>query len=183
MWTRIVPARQTEFLASNAGAPVRVSFWIGSEECFWFGPGTTRRPPMDLLAIAAVSLLLSCLTGFAWGRHHAFRSGARRGDWLCLACGQRNEFELDRCWSCDRRAGTTVHDPSHIPLARRWPCADCAAWNGIARDACWRCGSTRGPNESPALLPGSRAPASRGASIPQAPRQSTEADAWKRRNS
>ena len=139
--------------------------------------------PMDLLAIAAVSLLLSCLTGFAWGRHQALRSGARRGDWLCLACGQRNEFELDRCWSCDRRAGTTVHDPSHIPLARRWPCADCAAWNGIARDACWRCGSTRGPNESPALLPGSRAPASRGASIPQAPRQSTEADAWKRRNS
>src|SRR6266699_2241345 len=88
MWTRIVPARQTEFQASNAGAPVRVSFWIGSEECFWFGPGTTRRPTMDLLAIAAVSLFLSCLTGFAWGRHQALRSGARRGDWLCLACGQ-----------------------------------------------------------------------------------------------
>jgi len=97
---------------------------------------------MDSLAIAAVAVFLSCLAGFAWGRRQSFRTGVRRGDWLCLACGQRNESELDRCWSCGRGAGTTVHDLSHIPLARRWPCTTCAAWNGIARNACWRCGST-----------------------------------------
>src|SRR5437879_10736720 len=105
MWTRIVPARQTEFLASNAGAPVRVSFWIGSEECFWFGPGTTRRPPMDLLPIPPVSLFLSCLTAFAWGRHQALRSEARLADGSCSASGQRNEFDLARAWSGARSAG------------------------------------------------------------------------------
>src|SRR6058998_1389108 len=85
---------------------------------------------MDSLAIAAVAVFLSCLAGFAWGRRQSSRTVAQRGDWRCLICGQRNEFELDRCWSCGRGAGTTVHDPSHIPLARRWPCTTCAAWNG-----------------------------------------------------
>jgi len=99
---------------------------------------------MDSLAIAAVAAFLSCLAGFAWGRRQALRPGVRRGDWLCLGCAQRNEFELDQCWSCGRTAGTTVHDPSHIPLARRWQCAACAAWSGIARETCWRCGATSG---------------------------------------
>jgi len=97
---------------------------------------------MDPVAIATVALFLSCLGGFAWGRHHAFRSGARRADWVCLVCAQRNEYELDRCWSCGLGDGTTLHDPSHIPLASRWPCRGCAAWNGIGRNTCWRCGCT-----------------------------------------
>src|SRR2546428_4565904 len=139
--------------------------------------------PMDPLAVAVVSIFLSCLAGFAWGRRQAFRTGVRRGDWLCLVCAQRNEFELDRCWSCGREAGRTVHDPSHIPLRRRWPCGAGAAWNGIGRDTCWRGGAAPGASGSRALPPESLALASRGASIPRAPRQSTGADAWKRRNS
>src|SRR5207247_322608 len=180
-WALIPDGRSRHNFGSKT--PVRVSFWIGSEERIWFGPGTTRRSLMDSLAIAAVAVFLSCLAGFAWGRRQSSRTVAQRGDWRCLVCGQRNEFELDRCWSCGRGAETTVHDPSHIPLAQRWPCPACAAWNGIARDACWRCGSVPAISESPGLPRGSRAPASRGASNPRAPRQSTGADAWKRRNS
>jgi len=61
---------------------------------------------MDPLAIASVALFLSCLAGFALGRRHAIVSGVRRMDWLCIRCGQRNEFELDRCWSCVLEAST-----------------------------------------------------------------------------
>ncbi|HVG36458.1 MAG TPA: hypothetical protein VNA10_01865 [Thermoplasmata archaeon] len=63
---------------------------------------------MDPIAIATVSLFVSSLAGFALGRHHGVRSGVPRLDWICLACGQRNEFELDRCWSCELESAALV---------------------------------------------------------------------------
>jgi len=60
---------------------------------------------MDALPIAFALSLVSCGIGFAWGRRHARQWATAHRGWTCLVCGQPNEVDLERCWSCRRGPG------------------------------------------------------------------------------